>query len=732
MKKVLWILIFITSFASISNALSVQTHQLINAYIARNNVNGFTLDSVLKNNVGLISGITESFNSEYVWQWFRDGGLFEDRPPEYLIPYRRSRNHFHNPLLPLNQAYYTDTLAFCNAADNIFAISGHCPESAILWAQGPQNSDTVLGFDLNPGGDWSWKKTRENYFTALTSKVQSDRDTMFANTFRGLGQLMHLIEDMSVPEHTRNAYHATYAYEEWVRDNQNVLTQAFSNPVFFDMATLITTPSEFGADAPVPIANLFDTNQYDGTNPQITTQYLTAINTPTGPARSDVIGLSEYTNANYVSKTTLFAAAFPFPAQSSVIVDPDTYKVVNPLSGQKKSRPYYAKIADGETGYLLAGVPFLKFEADKISEINGVMIHITEEIPIMDGNVYRGYAANLLPRAVGYSAQLLNYFFRGTLEISAPDRCLYGLIDGSSAPYTDLYDHQHQQFTTLKAKVINTSHVLNQAGDDIPEAIQNGTLQAVAKYKIRKDYLSDLSNDPPTANSIGADFSYSVSELVPLTPDLVTALNGTIPKEFAFDFGSNPIPAGITDLYFQVVFKGTLGNEADNAIAVGFKDISEPTHIDNWNTSDYVYDNGTFTISPDTERTMINAEYLSFKCTDDFNSSFDANVIYGTIEPGQFTRVITLSGPGTTVYMGAIDAEAIAGADAVYNLTSFGYTGIINQDGKYDSQFEKFRGKGYNYGYILNAPSTVVDDGYDDAPWPDVTGDAIAPQSLDW
>src|SRR5262249_54036963 len=31
----------------------------------------------------------------------------------------------------------------------------------------------------------------------------------------------------------------------------------------------------------------------------------------------------------------------------------------------------------------------------------------------------------LIPRAVGYSAGLLNYFFRGTLEIAAPDRYAY-------------------------------------------------------------------------------------------------------------------------------------------------------------------------------------------------------------------------------------------------------------------------------------------------------------------
>ena len=76
-------------------------------------------------------------------------------------------------------------------------------------------------------------------------------------------------------------------------------------------------------------------------------------------------------------------------------------------------------------------------------------------------------------------------------------------------------------------------------------------------------------------------YSYSVSASQP-----VTSLSFTIPSEFTFDFGQSPIPAGITDLTLQVVFKGTLGNETDNAIAVGMKDLSEPTHMVFWNLSD--------------------------------------------------------------------------------------------------------------------------------------------------
>jgi hypothetical protein len=65
-------------------------------------------------------------------------------------------------------------------------------------------------------------------------------------------------------------------------------------------------------------------------------------------------------------------------------------------------------------------------------------------------------------------------------------------------------------------------------------------------------------------------------------------LGSTEPTEFLFDFTNDPIPAGVTDLYLHVVFEGTLGNEADIAIAVGMKDLNEPAHVTFWNSSDEI------------------------------------------------------------------------------------------------------------------------------------------------
>jgi hypothetical protein len=353
--------IFIASF---SYALDVETHKAINAYIAQHTLNEFSLDSYLKNQLGIQSGINELFdsgslwtNSERAWEWLRDGGEFEDIPPMYL-PYLRSVNHFHNPVAPtLNAAGFTGIW-------DTYFLAG---TSAIWWSQlrlGTQTIDTPLS------GNYSWFDVRDYFYKALTSSDTTTRSKNFAATFRGLGQLMHLVEDMSVPEHARNDGHYTDAYEEWVKETQRdpqrraIFDTALANPIFFNM-TALGQPSVFGTQAPVPIANLFDTNQYDGSNPGITL--------------SPNIGLAEYTNANFVSPDSLFRG-FPYPSKetSVKIEEREIPDIFNPGSFVK--RKYYIKRSDGETngalGYRLAGVNYFTFYKPNNNPVQPQIKHI--------------------------------------------------------------------------------------------------------------------------------------------------------------------------------------------------------------------------------------------------------------------------------------------------------------------------------------------------------------------
>jgi hypothetical protein len=113
-------------------ALETETHALLNEYITRNQIGGFSLGNYLDNQLGFIDGTDQMIENLKVWELFARGGIYEVDPPGFLNAFLRSRNHFHNPLQPWDNAHYTVWLSYCDV--------NHCPVSAILWAQGPQTN----------------------------------------------------------------------------------------------------------------------------------------------------------------------------------------------------------------------------------------------------------------------------------------------------------------------------------------------------------------------------------------------------------------------------------------------------------------------------------------------------------------------------------------------------------------------------------------------------------------
>ncbi|MDA8240452.1 MAG: hypothetical protein M0Z67_08800 [Nitrospiraceae bacterium] len=163
---------------SSSFALEKLTHERLNEVIAPQ-IN----QSLVA--LGFPQGVEAFVNGEKIIRWIKDGGIKEDEPV-----YSRSLNHFHNPLKTWDIAGFKGT----------FQLS-------VIWAQDQGAFGSLWG------GDFSWKKDREYFYTALTGKdfsgnmiapTQSEKGKYFANTFRGIGQVMHLVEDASVPAHTRD------------------------------------------------------------------------------------------------------------------------------------------------------------------------------------------------------------------------------------------------------------------------------------------------------------------------------------------------------------------------------------------------------------------------------------------------------------------------------------------------------------------------------------------------
>ena len=631
-------------------------------------------------NIGFSKGINENINGKEIFKWLRDGAELEDKSSA-LFPISgttRSLNHFHNPLKGWSQSGLDD-----------WYINHYTGESSLLWAQDGNKQQSVIE------GDWSWQKTRQYYYLGLTSSTETTRQENFARTFRGLGHQLHLLQDTAVPDHVRNDAHPedalfgkdrlvnSFYFETWTKMQFIFINTLASNPVapkvVFDVS-----PSK---DAPVPITYLYDSDQYTGAN----------------PSNSLTQGLAEYTNANFFSKDTLFAAEryqpndrhyFPYPKKSSTdlasfIAGTKAPENIMDDDGSIETVVWISKIKDGENIAHFVRPGFLTNAVYRLFG-EGASYYRTF---YRDEKCHEDYVSYLIPRAVGYSAGLLNYFFRGDinlkyesetnpgyvitnnsdenmngtfqifydkkddnrtelwrgtlsinahgtsgridfqepdpedakepgryilvfrgtlgnekdavagrvagrlLEITPPSQYVYSIIDGSIDP---------QQFKKIKAKIRNATG----------EEIKNGTLQAVAKYIKRTDYEPDLSADPPTTESREPDFSYSVSEQIP-----IPALSATEPAEFTFDFSNSPIPAGITDLYLQVIFKGTIGDETDTASAIGTKDLAEPTHHVFWNLSDMFSLNGQLYTAEDIKNDSALASLVDFDHDGIFNET---------------------------------------------------------------------------------------------------------------
>ncbi|MFZ1986238.1 MAG: hypothetical protein WAU91_17630, partial [Desulfatitalea sp.] len=163
----------------------------------------------------------------------------------------------------------------------------------------------------------------------------------------------------------------------------------------------------------------------------------------------------------------------------------------------------------------------------------------------MDDNCHEDYAAKLIPRAIGYSADLLDYFFRGTLQIRHPFVKLAS--DGN-----DIF------IGGFEFEVKNTSAIGQTA-----EALAGGTLELVYRYLpegatvpvyglVGSEHLLKKADGLPYAIASAADAINT--GYVRLSVDLT-------PAQY--------IPRTATELSFTLVYSGTLGHELNTAVAVG-------------------------------------------------------------------------------------------------------------------------------------------------------------------
>lgn len=340
-------------------AFEVNTHR----QITEKAVEGIApkLNSYFIDKLGLEGGLNTIVNGKTVFLWMVEGSETEDDG-------LRAGRHFHDPI--------------SNSGIAIF-------NSSVDWSLEPVGTQK-----------WSWNDAREYYYKALSSPTKSERDEYWGKTFRALGQIMHLIQDMASPAHVRNDPHLSFGGfgdTDGIHDfmeKRNVATYMGSGMIEPDNLLLEQT----GALRSEPFSNLFDFNQFTGTNPDATL--------------GSRIGLAEFANGNFFSDDTIpFQPFLNFPVYNH----PSLNELIPSVSPLPSGQSYLSLLRLGSPADSRSRVA--KYTGNQ-ALAKFALSHLSYELIgqlQLDDAVYEAYSSHLIPRAVGYSAAVLNYFFRGTL-----------------------------------------------------------------------------------------------------------------------------------------------------------------------------------------------------------------------------------------------------------------------------------------------------------------------------
>ncbi|HUQ94485.1 MAG TPA: hypothetical protein VM120_22575, partial [Bryobacteraceae bacterium] len=445
--------------------------------------------------------------------------------------------------------------------------------------------DWALADDPSQDQPFSYRMLQQYFYDALTKPYKVDRDLSWGRTFQTLGHVIHHLQDMAQPQHVRNDMHCDAIvcalaafrtgliqfyhpsrYEKWAK-NYPPANSVYAGylPVYSQTnSSVFTTPRKF-----------WTTTEGNGTGGK---------------------GIAEYTNRGFFSIGTIANSAFPLPEAGFVgferLVDVCAESKANDrpcpfLPAENDMIAFYGNtVVDSlrdSTDYNRRALTASIFDED---------LKVAGSSPVFSLNSFNFDAAYtlLLPRAVAYSAGLINYFFRGKLAVTVPEpQGVFSIVDQLPDSAESL-----QGFKRIKVQLHNDTPDIGAAH----QGMTQGTLVAVAKFHRDELFVPDSSTgtyllprkDAPIRRSAAEVLVTSKVLSVGPPGDLTIPSGGTPPVTVTFEFDAdNLIPINAIDLSIQFVYRGDLGEEA-GAVVVQSLDVSEPTLVTVSNDLDYEWD----------------------------------------------------------------------------------------------------------------------------------------------
>lgn len=548
-----------------------------------------------------------------------DDAKGEDNPQddEFNPNLKRPLHHFYDPVNDCGLFVNTCEENYIETGDPVFGLFAQDPDvhKAPDWAIGTGDAFTdpnvqeadrrnhftvfdareamfraITGRKLNPDGtlDASIGLDSDG---ALRISTEEDRKVYWATTFRALGDVLHLLQDMAQPQHARNDRHAgkfpvgitghESVYESYINARAKGAMFECFNGGKVDVEAI-----KYG-NYPAPSGFTNYTQFFDSRNGN---------------------GLAEYSNRGFFTAGTNFASGKYMSPPSSVQAYDQVYQErTDPcVTKTNKALLFERPVEDSLQSTSSDPVPLTAAGLFRGKTLVGM-----SQFALVKEN-YDAMADLLIPRAVAYSAGLINYFFRGRLEITPPDEGIYGIVDhaidhtsaaagvNGKPVITEEGDDAGKiyGFNKIKLKLRNATPTIDDGGTLHNQDMTGGTLMAVVKYRLSPCYERDLSGEYNNGNSITPNGCNMISAFNSPEEVIISerindfSLNSGIMTDIDFDFTVNPIPINATNFYLQVVYRGPLGSE-DDAVVVATQDIAEPTYFSYLNSTDYFSLNGT-------------------------------------------------------------------------------------------------------------------------------------------
>lgn len=137
-------------------------------------------------------------------RWIIDGGFSADEP-EILMELR----HFYDPKNPATP-WLTDTHGVADWVESYVTPEREIPEiDAVSWAidKDDHGDDGAYGVQdwISISQDYSWYDAKKYFKKALADESRDNIN--YGKAWRAVGEIMHMIVDMTVPAHVRNDGH---------------------------------------------------------------------------------------------------------------------------------------------------------------------------------------------------------------------------------------------------------------------------------------------------------------------------------------------------------------------------------------------------------------------------------------------------------------------------------------------------------------------------------------------